>query len=211
MSNETFPNMRLYPFGYCAIFVKGASPTELLARAAGTSAQPIALSRAEADIITMRGDDIGADDLPGLDTDGLREAGLLEGHGTVLRAGRHGDWSFAVEAEGVHLAADEILAAMSRDTVALSLRESDSGSSWIAYAEDGDILSSFDPLFPDDDYGNNTARLEQLTRYREAISGGQRADAFVNAVRAIQHALRCTVPAELDEHRMPAIGIADGD
>jgi hypothetical protein len=211
MSNEVFPNMRLYQFGYCAIFAKGISPYDLLTRAADASVQPMAVSRAEAEVITMRGDDISADDLPGLDPDALHEAGLLEGHRTLLRAAAHGDWSFGVEAEGVYLAADEILAAISRGTAALSVRESESGSSWIAYAEDGDILSSFDPLFPDDDYGQSTDRLEQLTRYREAINGGERADAFANAVRAIQRQLQCAVPAELDEHRMLAIGIADGN
>ncbi|MET9088976.1 DUF6461 domain-containing protein [Streptomyces sp. NPDC004237] len=211
MSTETLPNMRLYQFGYCTIFAKDVSPVELLTRASGAPAQPIALSRAEAETITMLGEDLTEDDLPDLDADALAEAGLLAAGSTLLRAGTYGDWSFVIETESTYLAADEILAAISHGTAALSLREGESGSSWIAYAENGDLLSSFDPLYPDADYGTNPDRLAQLTGYREAITTGERAEAFVNAAHAIQQALRCAVPAAADADRMPAIRIADGN
>ncbi|MGW7244598.1 DUF6461 domain-containing protein [Streptomyces sp. NPDC054804] len=209
MDTETFPNTQLYQFGYCAIFAKGMSPGELLSRAAGAPVQPTAVSRADAETITMLGADITEDDLPGLDADALREAGLLEGHSTLLRAGSQGDWSFVIEAESTYLAADAVLSAISHGTAALSLREIESGSSWIAYAENGDVLNSFDPLYPDTDYGKNPGRLEQLTGYREAIDNGERADAFISAARTIQHQLRCAVPPEADAGQMLAIGVAD--
>ncbi|MEV7325652.1 DUF6461 domain-containing protein [Streptomyces sp. NPDC093970] len=209
MDTETFPNMQLYQFGYCAIFAKGMSPGELLSRAAGAPVQPTAVSRAEAETITMLGDDITEDDLPGLDADALREAGLLEGHNTLLRAGSHGDWSFVIEAETTYLAADAVLSAISHGTAALSLRETESGSTWIAYAENGDILNSFDPLYTDTDYGKNPDRLEQLTGYRKAINNGERADAFTSAARTIQQQLHCAVPLEVDAAQLPAIGITD--
>ncbi|WP_218162331.1 DUF6461 domain-containing protein [Streptomyces sp. Ag109_O5-10] len=210
MRTETFPNVRLYQFGYSTIFAKDLSPAELLSRAAGILVQPVAVSRAEAETITVLGEGITADDLPHLDPDALHEAGLLGGDVTLLRAGTHAGWSFAVETEGTYLAADEILARVSRGTAALSLRESESGSSWIAYAEDGDILSSFDPLYPNNDFGKGPARLEQLTGHREAIASGERADAFANATRAVQQELGCSVPAEVDADQMLAIGISYG-
>ncbi|MEV7152749.1 DUF6461 domain-containing protein [Streptomyces sp. NPDC093084] len=111
-----------------------------------------------------------------------------------MRAGSHDEWSFVIEAETTYLAADAVLPAISHGTAALSLREPESGATWIAYAENGDVLNSFDPLYPDTDYGRNPDRLEQLTGYREAINNGERADAFISAARTNQQQLRCTIP-----------------
>jgi hypothetical protein len=107
-----------------------------------------------------------------------------------------------IEPEGSYLAADDILKSASQKTVALSLRDSESGSCWISYAEDGEILSSFDPLFPDSDYGTRPEVLDQLTGHRAAISNGDRTDAYANAVRAIQPRLQGAVPQEADESRL---------
>ena len=210
MTSGIFPNRQLYQFGYCAVFARGISPAELLARAGGEGFQAVALTRTEAATIEALGEDIGEDDLPELDFEQLQASGVLAGDGPVLRAGAQGDWSFVVEPEGSFLAGDSILQSVSRTTVALSLRDSESGSCWISYAEDGEILSSFDPLFPQSDYGNRPEALEQLTGHVEAIGSGDRAQSYVNAVRAIQHRLQCVVHQDVDEDRLLTIRIADG-
>lgn len=207
MSMEAFPSTLLYEFGYCAIFAKDVSPAALLARASGGETRPVGLSRTEAEIIIERGEDVDEEDLPDQDLEDLHAAGMFD-DGPLLRAGSHGDWSFMIEPEGPYLADDEILKAVSKGTVALAMRESASGSSWIAYAENGDILSSFDPLFPDQDYGTQPRVLEERTGHREAIRAGQRADAFPNAVRKIQQELGCIIPPEADAGRLLAIRIA---
>ncbi|MFE6338760.1 DUF6461 domain-containing protein [Streptomyces sp. NPDC057798] len=209
MSMEIFPNTLLYEFGYCAIFAKGIAPADLLARATDGDTQPVTLSRVEADVIVARGEDADEEDLPDQDLDALYAAGLFD-DGPLLRAGSHGGWSFVIEAEGPYLADDEVLKAVSEGTVALAVRESESGSTWICYAENGDLLSSFDPLFPDQDYGTQPQVLEELTGHVEAIRAGQRPDAFTNAVGKIRQALHCTVPPEADAGPLLAVRIAGG-
>ncbi|MFJ8469871.1 DUF6461 domain-containing protein [Streptomyces swartbergensis] len=165
------------------------------------------MTRTEAALIEVLGEDFDEGDV---NVDQLRDSGVLASDGPVLRAGEHDGWAFVVEPEGSYLAADDIVKSVSRQTMALSLRDSESGSCWISYAENGEILSSFDPLFPDSDYGTRPEVLEQLTGYGAAISNGDRADAYANVVRAIQQRLRCTVPQEADESRLLTIKIADG-
>jgi hypothetical protein len=52
--------------------------------------------------------------------------------------------------------------------------------------------------------------LKELTGLVAAISNGDRADAYANAVRAIQQRLQCTVLQEADESRLLTIKIAEG-
>ncbi|MFD9984040.1 DUF6461 domain-containing protein [Streptomyces massasporeus] len=209
MTTDIFPNRQLYQFGYCAVFAKGVAPAELLARVGGEDLHPVALTRTESALIEARGEDLDEDEVPALDLDQLQDSGVLASEGPILRAGEHEGWSFVIEPEGSYLAADDILTSASRQTVALCLRDSESGSCWISYAENGQILSSFDPLFPDSDYGTRPEVLEQLTGHAAAISNGDRTDAYANAVRAIQQRLQCTVPQEADESRLLTIKIAD--
>ncbi|GAA2263758.1 DUF6461 domain-containing protein [Streptomyces indiaensis] len=210
MTTEIFPNRQIYQFGYCAVFVKGVTPAELLARVGGEGLHPVALTRTESALIEALGEDIDEDDVPEVDLDQLQDSGVLAEDGPVLRAGEHEGWSFVIEPEGSYLAADDILTSVSQGTVALCLRDSESGSSWISYAQGGEILSSFDPLFPDSDYGTRPEALEQLTGHVAAIRSGDRADAYENAVRAIQQRLQCTVPTAADESRLLTIKIEDG-
>jgi hypothetical protein len=210
VTSDIFPNRRLYQFGYCAVFARGVAPAELLARAGGEGLHAVALTRTETALIEALGEDIDEGDVPDVDFDRLRGSGVLVSDGPVLRAGRHDGWSFVIEAEGSYLAADDVAKSVSRETVALSLRDSESGSCWISYAEDGEILSSFDPLFPYNDYGTRPAVLDQLTGHVTAINNGDRADAYMNAVRAIQQRLRCTVSHEADERRLLTIRIEHG-
>ncbi|MEU3491226.1 DUF6461 domain-containing protein [Streptomyces massasporeus] len=209
MTSDIFPNRQLYQFGYCAVFAKGVAPAELLARVGGEGLHPVALTRTETAHIEALGEDIDEDVVPDVTLDQLQDSGVLASDGPVLRAGEHDGWSFVIEPEGSYLAADDILKSVSQGTVALSLRDSESGSCWVSYAEDGEILSSFDPLFPESDYGTRPEVLEQLTGHGAAISNGDRADAYANAVRAIQQRLQCTVPQEADESRLLTIKIAD--
>jgi hypothetical protein len=210
VTSEIFPNRQLYQFGYCAVFAKGLGPAELLARVGGEGLHPVALTRTESALIEARGEDIDVDDVPDVDLDQLQGSGVLAGEGSILRAGEHEGWSFVIEPEGSYLAADGILTSVSRETVALCLRDSESGSCWISYAEDGEIVSSFDPLFPENDYGTRPQLLEQLTGHVAAISNGDRAEAYANAVRAIQQRWQCTVPQEADESSLLTIKIAEG-
>ncbi|MDQ1033098.1 hypothetical protein QF035_010680 [Streptomyces umbrinus] len=210
MSTSIFPNSQLYRTGYCALFVRGVSPTELLTRVSGGEIQPVLVTRLEADAVKALGEDIDEDDVPELNVDELHSSGMLDNSGPLLRAGTHNNWSFVIESEGPYLASDEILAAASRDTVALSARLSETGSTWISYAENSEILSSFDPLFPQHDYGKRPATLEELTGFREAIDSGDRSEAYENAVRKIQQELQCAVPQEADAGRLLAVRIAGG-
>ncbi|MFF8939130.1 DUF6461 domain-containing protein [Streptomyces paradoxus] len=209
-TNDIFPNRQLYQFGYCAVFAKSVAPAELLARAGGEGLHPVALTRTETAHIEALGEDIDEDYVHDVSLAQLQDSGILASDGPVLRAGEHEGWSFVIEPEGSYLAADDIVKSASRQTVALSLRDSESGSCWISYAEDGEILSSFDPLFPDNDYGTRPEVLKELTGLVAAISNGDRADAYANAVRAIQQRLQCTVPQEADESRLLTIKIAEG-
>ncbi|GGV51038.1 DUF6461 domain-containing protein [Streptomyces spectabilis] len=211
MSASTFPNTQLYELGYCVIFAKGISPADLLARVSGEGVTPVLLSRAEADAIQQLGDDLDEGDIPELDMDELRENGMLDNDRPLVRAGTYGEWAFAVEPIGLYLAEDEILESASRGTAALSATLSDSAAAWIAYAEDGQILSSFDPLFPEQDHGTSPHVLEALTGYRAAIADGERADSYERALRKIQRELHCDVPQAADEDRMLAVRVAEED
>jgi hypothetical protein len=210
VSTSIFPNSQLYETGYCSLFAKGISPTELLARVAGGQIHPIPLSRLEAEAVKALGEDIEEEDIPDLNLDELRSSGVLDNNGPLLRSGTHGDWSFVIESEGPYLARDEILEAVSRGTVALSIRLSETSSAWISYAENREILSSFDPLFPGHNYGKRPEVLEALTGYREVIDSGERSEAYENAIRKIQQELHCAVPLETDAGRLFAIRIAGG-
>ncbi|MFS8202572.1 DUF6461 domain-containing protein [Streptomyces sp. CWNU-52B] len=207
MSARIFPNSQLYGTGYCVLFVRDISPAELLAKAAGEKAWTTLLNRLEADAIKTFGEDIEEVDVPDLDVEELHSSGMLNNSGPLLRAGSYGDWSFVIESEGPYLASDEILASVSRGTAALSARLSETGSTWLAYAENGEILSSFDPLFPEQDYGKRPTVLEELTGYREAITGGDRAESYENAFRKIQQELACAAPLEVDAPRLLAVRI----
>ncbi|MFD4170758.1 DUF6461 domain-containing protein [Streptomyces albidoflavus] len=203
-----FPNSRLYENGYCAILAREIKPSEILARVSGRDFRPLCLNRFEAEAIKAFGEDIDETDVPDLDLDELHSNGFLDDSGPLLRAGTHDDWSFVIESEGAYLASEGLLEAASRNTVALSARVSETGSTWISYAENGEILSSFDPLFPEYDSGSRPSVLEELTHYREAISGGARAESFGNALRKIQKELNCAIPQEADAHRLLAVRIA---
>ncbi|MFD4409504.1 DUF6461 domain-containing protein [Streptomyces sp. NPDC058476] len=210
MSTEIFPNTQLYDTGYCVIFAREISPVELLSRASEGQIDPIYLSRLDAEAIKAFGEEIDEEDIPDLDFDALQSSGMLVSGGPLLRAGAHNDWAFVVESEGPYLAKEGILKSASRGTVALSVQLSETTAAWISYAENGEILSSFDPLFPENDYGKEPSTLEELTGYREAIIGGDRAESYENALRKIQEALQCAVPQEADAARLLAVRIAGG-
>ncbi|MFJ6628898.1 hypothetical protein GA0115250_13635 [Streptomyces sp. BvitLS-983] len=206
--NSMFPNSQLYETGYCVIFARGINPAEILARVSGQKVFQFHLNRIEAEAIKALGEDIEEEDVPDLNLEELYESGILNNSGPLLRAGTYNDWSFAIESEGPYLADDRLLRTASQNTEAISARVSETGSKWISYAERGEILSSFDPLFPHHDYGSRPSILEGLTNYQEAISRGNRADSFENAFREIQHALNCAVPKEADALRLLTVRVA---
>ncbi|MFE1443217.1 DUF6461 domain-containing protein [Streptomyces sp. NPDC058739] len=209
VTSDIFPNRELYQFGYCALFARGIAPADLLVRVGGEGLQPVALTHTEIAHIEALGEELGLDDVPEVDFDRLAASGVLAGDGPLLRAGEHDGWSFVIEPDGPYLAADDIVKSASLEAVAFSLRDGETGA-WITYAEYGEILSSFDPLFPDSDYGTRPEVLEQLAGHLAAIDTGDRDDAYTNAVRAIRQRLRCTVPPEADERPLLTIKIADG-
>ncbi|MFJ4833607.1 DUF6461 domain-containing protein [Streptomyces sp. NPDC088747] len=202
--------MKLYGTGYCVLFVRGIEPAELLAKLAGTQIQSIHLTRMEAEAIRAFGEEIDEEDIPDLDLEVLRSYGMLDNSGPLLRAGTQGGWSFVIESEGPYLAKEEILKATSHGTVALSASLSEAMSAWISYAENGEILSSFDPLFPEHDYGKNPSILDELTGYRQAIDSGDRSEAYENALRKIQQKMECAPPQEADAARLLSVRIAGG-
>lgn len=208
VSVDTFPNSQLYETGYCVLFAKDISAAEILARVTDGQIAPLSLSRLEAEAVRAFGQDIDEDDIPGLDLDELRDSGVFDDSGPLLRSGTHDNWSFIIEPEGAYLAGEEHLEAVSRGTVAFSAQMLETSAAWIAYAEDQEILSSFDPLFPEQDYGKRTEVLDALTGYRDVLENGERFEAYENALRTIQRELRCVVPAEADAGRLLAIRIA---
>ncbi|MFF4309636.1 DUF6461 domain-containing protein [Streptomyces sp. NPDC001507] len=207
MNSELFPNSQLYDTGYCVIFTKHVPPADLLSRVAGRAVTQLSLNRLEAEIIEAQGEEIEEEDVPELDLDEIRDGGFLDSSGPLVRCGTHGDWSFVVETSGSYLARDEVISAVSQGTVALSLRET--GSTWIAYAEYGTILSSLDPLFPEHDYGKRPEVLANLSGFRTALDAGDRSDAYEIARRRIQEALGCAMPQEVDDARLLAARIPD--
>ncbi|MBT2446533.1 hypothetical protein J7F03_05440 [Streptomyces sp. ISL-43] len=212
MTAKLLPNSQLYDTGYCVIFARNVSAVELLSRVSREGIQPISLSRMAAEAIRMLGEDEDAEDgaVPEADMEDLERAGILVNDGPLLRAGTHGNWSFVVEPEGPYLAGPGLLEAASRGTAALCVQLSEAMAAWISYAEDGEVLSSFDPLFPDRDYGARPEILESLTGYRSAIDSGDPAFAYESALRKIQQELRCAVPQEVDADLLPAIRVHGG-
>ncbi|MFG3257314.1 DUF6461 domain-containing protein [Streptomyces sp. NPDC048172] len=207
---KLLPNSDLYDTGYCALFVRGTSPEALLAGIAGDAYHPVQLDRMEAEMIKMAGEDLEDDDVPELDFDELCDSGMICDEGPLLRAGTHDGWCFAIESEGPYLAREEIIRAASRGTVALLALRVETGLTWISYAEDGEILSSFDPLLPHYDNGSRPDVLDSITGYRQAIERRGSMGAHDSALRKIQHALGCAVPQEADEPRLLAIRIPGG-
>ncbi|MFD5445770.1 DUF6461 domain-containing protein [Streptomyces tendae] len=209
MNAEAFPNSQIYDTGYCVLFVKGIEPDALLFRITESNITPLLVNRDEAEAIKALGEDIEAEDVPGLDVDELESTGILDDSGPLLRAGSHGKWSFVIESEGPYLAGDDVLKAAASGTIAFCARVSATGSSWISYAENGEILSSFDPLFVDRDYGKEPEVLERLTGHRGAVARGERAEAYENALRQIQQRLGCLIPAMVDADRLFAVRVPD--
>ncbi|MET9142147.1 DUF6461 domain-containing protein [Streptomyces parvulus] len=209
MNSELFPNSELYDTGYCVLFAKGVGPELLLSRVAdGGPANTVGLDRHESELIKALGEDIDSDDFADLSMAELEAAGMFDDSGPLLRSGRYEEWSFVVESEGPYLAGEAVLQSASKGTSAFSAMRSESGSTWISYAENGEILSSFDPLFPDVDSGSRPAVLDQLAGHREAIARGERADAYENALRQIQQRLGCAAPASVDAERLTAIRLS---
>ncbi|MFG2434620.1 DUF6461 domain-containing protein [Streptomyces sp. NPDC048508] len=210
MNESIFPNSDLYETGYCVIFVQGISPMDVLCRIPHRRSRAVELDRSELEAIKALGAEVEQGDISEVNLDELERSGILHSNGPLLRAGRYGDWAFVVESEGPFLAKEEILKAVSGGTAALFAQMSETAAAWISYAEDGEILSSFDPLFPDSDYGKWPAILDGLTGYRKAIDSGERADAYENALRKIQEALKCAVSPAVDAVRLPTVRVADG-
>ncbi|MFI5689903.1 DUF6461 domain-containing protein [Streptomyces sp. NPDC051636] len=200
MNSRLFPNSQLYDAGYCVIFARHILPADLLSRVAGRAVIPLSLNRLEAEIIQAQGEEIEEEDVPEFDLDALRRGGFLDLSGPLVRSGTHNDWSFVVEPYGSYLARDEVISTVSQGTTALSLREI--GSTWIAYAENGTLLSSFDPLFPEQDYGKRPEVLANLSGFRAAVDAGDRSDAYEIARRSIQEGLGCAMPQEVDDARL---------
>ncbi|MDF4253803.1 DUF6461 domain-containing protein [Streptomyces sp. WMMB303] len=207
---KLLPNSELYDTGYCALFVRRISPADILSRISGDECRAVLVDRMEAEAIKMAGEDLEEEDVPELDIDELRSSGMICADGPLLRAGTHEDWCFVIESEGPYLAKQEIIRSVSRGAVALSALKSETGITWISYAEDEEILSSFDPLLPQCDTGLRPDVLDNITGYREAIERGAPAKAHQNALRKIQYELGCAVPQEADAPRLLAVRIPGG-
>ncbi|MEU5833072.1 DUF6461 domain-containing protein [Streptomyces diacarni] len=203
------PNRELYDTGYCALFVRGMSPTGLLCEITGQKCPPVFLDRMEAEMIKMTGEDLEEDDVPELDIEELRYSGICA-EGPLVRAGTYGDWCYAIESDGPYLAKKEVIRSVSRGTVALSAFKGETGPAWISYAENGEILSSFDPALPHIDSGSRPDVLDRITGHREAIERSDSDGSPDSVLGKIQHELGCAVPQEADSPRLLAIRIPGG-
>ena len=117
----------------------------------------------------------------GLDeTEALRRVGVKEGsigpltHGELMNewpfppipnkvlAGRLGGWIVLVEVFGWK--AWEALQVLSAETEAVSVRRNDHATDSFAYAIDGKLVTSFDPMSPESRWGSDPNRLVDLMR-----------------------------------------------
>ncbi|RCG17668.1 hypothetical protein DQ392_17685 [Streptomyces reniochalinae] len=168
------------------------------------------LDRMEAEMIKMAGEGLEEEDVPELDIEELSNSGMICAEGPLVRAGTYGDWCFAIESEGPYLAKKEVIRSVSRGTVALSAFKGETGPAWISYAENGEILSSFDPALPHVDSGSRPDVLDGITGYRKVIERGGSDGVPEVVLRKIQHELGCAVPQEADSPRLLSIRVPGG-
>lgn len=199
-----------YSEGHAVTLTRGISPQEALDTLAGHAVATTPLTYLEAEAIELSEDGFPDHAFPELDIEVLEAAGM-HGPGHVVRAGRSGDWAFTIQDLGGISAGEWAVEALSRGTCTLGLTRTQA-SSWILYAEDGVVLSSYDPLFPERDYG--TAPLA-LAGIAGPYSGdGDPPDPYAARLRWLERGLRTGIPewegdmrliaARVDLSRWPA-------
>lgn len=163
----------------------GLSPNDAINIIAGRETATTPLTRHEATAVELNG------------------AGTA-GPGHVIRAGSWSQWAYVIQDFGGISAGHAAVEMLSRTTRTLGLSCANA-SAWICYAEDGHVLSSFDPLFPDQNYGRNPSRLIQLAG--EYPGDGARAESYASRLQWLESGLPVGIPSSEAEEKLPAARI----
>lgn len=114
-------------WAFCFSLVRGLDEVEVLRRFGGERAQPRTLTLAEA---------------------GQLSGSFHAGYPQLILVAKAGSWSVAVEDNGWEGTRPEVLRALSRGTQAVSVHSTVGALGHFNYAVDGEVLVSFELLFP---------------------------------------------------------------
>jgi hypothetical protein len=118
---------------FCLSLVRGLDEAELLRRLGGERSQPGTLTLAEA---------------------GELAGSFHAGYPQIILAAKADGWSVAVENNGWEGSRPEVLRALSQGTQAASVYQNVNALRSFNYAVDGEVLVTFEPLFPEQRWGS---------------------------------------------------------
>jgi hypothetical protein len=118
---------------FCLSLVRGLDEAELLRRLGGERSQPGTLTLAEA---------------------GELAGSFHAGYPQIILAAKADGWSVAVENNGWEGSRPEVLRALSQGTQAVSVYQNVNALRSFNHAVDGEVLVTFEPLFPEQRWGS---------------------------------------------------------
>ncbi|MGA5128754.1 DUF6461 domain-containing protein [Streptomyces olivoreticuli] len=140
-----------YSEGFAVVFCAGETAEGLLRSIGAHGARVRALSREQAEAIDLfnRYQDESDLESAGLDQEELEADGFLVDGGEVARVGEIAGWAYAIESFGAALTGREVVEHAAVGTRLIGFRRTVNTASWVTYAVDGRVVSSYDPLHPD--------------------------------------------------------------
>ncbi|MEV4501913.1 DUF6461 domain-containing protein [Streptomyces klenkii] len=137
--------------GFTVLFCAGETAEGLLRTLGADGVAVRALNREQAEAIDLfnRYQDESDLESADLDRERLQADGFLVEGGEVARVGEIAGWAYAIESFGAALTGREIVERASVGTRLVGFRRSVNAASWVTYAVDGRVVSSYDPLHPD--------------------------------------------------------------
>lgn len=195
-----------YREGYAVTITYGISAHEALCRLAGRSVTTIELDWAEAIMLELNGIDAAIDNFPDLDEEELQGASMGDA-GSIIRALETPGWALTIQNFGGTSSGHEPVSALSRQTRTVGLSSSVNSSAWICYGENERILSSFDPLFPEADYGSDPNVLVLRAGVYQPEHGIGREYSFESRLRWIGRGLSIDLPPGGTTGKLPAAKI----
>ncbi|MEV5583899.1 DUF6461 domain-containing protein [Streptomyces parvus] len=194
-----------YPEGFTLILGHGVTPLDLLTGLARTP-EPVILplTCGESEDIQRYVAFPEGSSLDHLDEEALEKAGFLrEGVDCITRAGAaSGGWSFALQDSTIYSSQTDLTAPLSH-VPRLAIYSVDvTASALIVYAENGRVLSAFDPIFPRDNHGADSARLPGPR------GGGTGRKEILDYLSSV---LEVGIPPAMDWEPLPAIALSSTD
>ncbi len=137
--------------GFAVVFCADESGEGLLRKLGARGAAVRALSREQAEAVDLfnRYQDESDLESVGLDREELQADGFLIDGGEVARVGEIAGWAYAIESFGAALTGREVVERAAVGTRLVGFRRTANTASWVIYAVDGRVVSSYDPLHPD--------------------------------------------------------------